>query len=282
MTLLHEAGHAFHAFASHAQPLIWQRHPGSEAAELASMSMELLAAPHLAQPVGYFTPRGSSQRLARAPGGHAAQPGRTSRRWMRSRPGSTPAARAATRRRATRRGSGSASRFERGVDWSGLRAGAGGPLVPPAPHLHVSRSTTSSTASPRSAHSRSGATASQDPASAVARYREALALGAVRGLPEMYRAAGARAHVRRGDDRRAGAAGRGGDRAGPGGAACASRSATRRRRLRAVAWHARVASRACRRKIPCRRARRRGAVCMVPAAERRGWRKKKGSRWRAS
>src|SRR6185503_19028326 len=54
MTLLHEAGHAFHAFASHAQPLIWQRHPGSEAAELASMSMELLAAPHLVQPTGYF------------------------------------------------------------------------------------------------------------------------------------------------------------------------------------------------------------------------------------
>ena len=34
-TLLHEAGHAFHAFASHPQPFIWQRHPGSEAAELA-------------------------------------------------------------------------------------------------------------------------------------------------------------------------------------------------------------------------------------------------------
>ena len=52
MTLLHEAGHAFHAFAAHEQPLIWQRHPGSEAAELASMSMELLAGPHLGQPVG--------------------------------------------------------------------------------------------------------------------------------------------------------------------------------------------------------------------------------------
>jgi oligoendopeptidase F len=32
----------------------------------------------------------------------------------------------------------------------------------------------------------------KDPAGAVARYREALALGAVRSLPEMYRAAGAR------------------------------------------------------------------------------------------
>src|SRR6266496_19892 len=29
MTLLHEAGHAFHAFASHAQPLSWQRCPWS-------------------------------------------------------------------------------------------------------------------------------------------------------------------------------------------------------------------------------------------------------------
>lgn len=53
-TLLHEAGHAFHAFASHAQPLIWQRHPGSESAELASMSMELLANRYLARPTGYL------------------------------------------------------------------------------------------------------------------------------------------------------------------------------------------------------------------------------------
>jgi len=32
-TLLHEAGHAFHAFAAHDLPFIWQRHPGAEAAE---------------------------------------------------------------------------------------------------------------------------------------------------------------------------------------------------------------------------------------------------------
>ena len=75
MTLLHEAGHAFHAFAAHAQPLIWQRHPGSEAAELASMSMELLAAPHLVQPTGYFTAEDARERLAGAPGGRAAEPG---------------------------------------------------------------------------------------------------------------------------------------------------------------------------------------------------------------
>src|SRR6185437_9272665 len=41
-TLLHESGHAFHVFEAHDIPLYWQRHPGSEMAEVASMSMELL------------------------------------------------------------------------------------------------------------------------------------------------------------------------------------------------------------------------------------------------
>ncbi|MCA1669846.1 MAG: M3 family metallopeptidase [Thermomicrobia bacterium] len=42
-TLLHESGHAFHVFEAHHIPLYWQRHTGSEMAEVASMSMELLA-----------------------------------------------------------------------------------------------------------------------------------------------------------------------------------------------------------------------------------------------
>jgi oligoendopeptidase F len=57
MTLLHEAGHAFHAFSAHRQPLIWQRHPSSESAELASMSMELLAAPLLDAPDTFLSSR---------------------------------------------------------------------------------------------------------------------------------------------------------------------------------------------------------------------------------
>ncbi|MBC7842388.1 MAG: M3 family oligoendopeptidase [Gemmatimonadaceae bacterium] len=55
-TLVHEAGHCFHAYLASDQELIWQRGTGSEAAELASMSMELLAAPYFALPVGYYTP----------------------------------------------------------------------------------------------------------------------------------------------------------------------------------------------------------------------------------
>ncbi|HEY0351802.1 MAG TPA: M3 family oligoendopeptidase, partial [Gemmatimonadales bacterium] len=119
MTLLHEAGHAFHAFAAHSLPLIWQRHPGSEAAELASMSMEFLAAPHLTQPAGYF----DSDDARRAwlehledvlislahiasvdafqtwiyTSGQGADPVARDQAWLRLR-----------------------SRFERGVDWSGL------------------------------------------------------------------------------------------------------------------------------------------------------------------
>jgi oligoendopeptidase F len=47
-TLLHEAGHAFHGFESSANlPLLMQQRYGSEMAEVASMSMELLSAPYL-------------------------------------------------------------------------------------------------------------------------------------------------------------------------------------------------------------------------------------------
>ena len=54
-TLVHEAGHCFHDFATHALPYTWQRRTGHEAAELASMSMELLAMPYLVEPSGYYT-----------------------------------------------------------------------------------------------------------------------------------------------------------------------------------------------------------------------------------
>ena len=55
-TLVHEAGHCFHDFATHSLPFTWQRRSGHEAAELASMSMELLAMPYFIAPDGYYTP----------------------------------------------------------------------------------------------------------------------------------------------------------------------------------------------------------------------------------
>jgi oligoendopeptidase F len=190
MTLLHEAGHAFHAFASHRQPLIWQRHPGSEAAELASMSMELLASRHLAQPTGYFTPedhRGAwlehledvllslvhiasvdafqTWIYTSAEGGDAAM---RDEAWLRIR-----------------------ERFEGGVDWSGLERERVARwyrqlhiFMYPFYYIEYGIAQVGALQIWRNSL--------RDPAQAVARYREALALGAVRSLPEMYRAAGAR------------------------------------------------------------------------------------------
>jgi oligoendopeptidase F len=189
MTLLHEAGHAFHAFASHRQPLIWQRHPGSEAAELASMSMELLASPHLAEPTGYFSPedhRGAWLEhledvllsLVHIASVDAFQT------WIYTAPeGGDAAARDEAWLRIR-------SRFERGVDWSGLETQRIARwyrqlhiFMYPFYYIEYGIAQLGALQIWRNSL--------RDHAGAVARYREALALGAVRSLPEMYRAAGA-------------------------------------------------------------------------------------------
>lgn len=55
-TLLHEAGHAFHAFATLDLPLIWQTRAPMEFNEVASMALELLAGPYLpAEKGGFYT-----------------------------------------------------------------------------------------------------------------------------------------------------------------------------------------------------------------------------------
>jgi len=46
-TMVHEAGHAFHSMLSRDEPLVAYRHPPIEFAEVASMSMELIAHPFL-------------------------------------------------------------------------------------------------------------------------------------------------------------------------------------------------------------------------------------------
>jgi oligoendopeptidase F len=53
-TLLHEGGHAFHVFESRVLPYYAQTNVPTEFAEVASMSMELLASPYLAKPYGGF------------------------------------------------------------------------------------------------------------------------------------------------------------------------------------------------------------------------------------
>ncbi len=189
MTLLHEAGHAFHAFAAHAQPLIWQRHPGSEAAELASMSMELLAAPHLVKPVGFFSEKDHLRAwlehledillsLAHIASVDAFQT------WIYT---SDQGGDAAARDEAWLR---IRSRFERGVDWSGLERERVARwyrqlhiFLYPFYYIEYGIAQIGALQVWRNSL--------RDPVAAVARYREALAMGAVRGLPDIYRAAGA-------------------------------------------------------------------------------------------
>ncbi len=56
-TMIHEGGHAFHTFESAVQPYSQQLEITMEVAELASMSMELLAAPYMSQDKGgFYTP----------------------------------------------------------------------------------------------------------------------------------------------------------------------------------------------------------------------------------
>ena len=190
MTVLHEAGHAFHAFASHPLPLIWQRHPGSEAAELASMSMEFLASPHLAQPVGYFDAAEARSAwlehledvllslvhiasvdafqtwiYTSGQGGDARA---RDEAWLRIR-----------------------QRFERGVDWSGLEQERVARwyrqlhiFMYPFYYIEYGIAQIGALQVWRNSL--------DNPAKAVAHYREALALGATRSLPDIYSAAGAR------------------------------------------------------------------------------------------
>ncbi|VAW30851.1 Oligoendopeptidase F [hydrothermal vent metagenome] len=64
-TMLHEAGHAFHVFETANLPLIWQTDPPMEFCEVASMSMELLAAPYLTNQHGgfYTSPQAAQARI---------------------------------------------------------------------------------------------------------------------------------------------------------------------------------------------------------------------------
>ena len=188
-TLLHEAGHAFHAFAAHEQPLIWQRHPGSEAAELASMSMELLAAPHLTQPVGYFTPDDArSARLEHLEDVllslvHIASVDAFQTWIYTSGAGGDADARDAEWLRLR-------TRFERGADWSGLEQERVARwyrqlhvFLYPFYYIEYGIAQIGALQIWRNSL--------ENPGAAVARYRQALALGAVHGLPEIYRTAGA-------------------------------------------------------------------------------------------
>jgi len=188
-TLVHEAGHCFHAFASAPLPYIWQRGTGSEAAELASMTMELLAAPYLARPEGFYT-RSDVRRawiehledvlssLAHIASVDAFQS------WIYT---SGEGHDAAARDRAWLR---IRARFDPGVDWSGLEAERVARWyrqlhIFEEPFYYIEYGIAQLGALQIWRRSLT------DPDGAVRAYKAALALGGTRSLPEIYRAAGA-------------------------------------------------------------------------------------------
>ena len=189
-TLVHEAGHSFHDFASHRQPYVWQRSVSHEAAELASMSMELLATPHLELPTGYYPPdearTATIERLedVLVTLAHIASVDAFQAWIYTSGQGGDAASRDAAWLDLR-------ARFERGVDWTGLEKERVARWyrqlhIFEYPFYYIEYGIAQLGALQLWRASLT------DPAGTIARYREALSLGGTVTLPEMYRTAGAK------------------------------------------------------------------------------------------
>ncbi|HSS60714.1 MAG TPA: M3 family oligoendopeptidase [Candidatus Limnocylindrales bacterium] len=191
-TLLHEAGHSFHVFETSSLPLIFQRHPGAEMAEVASMSMELLASPYIDRGHGGYYSEADAHRARRALleravhfFTHCASVD-AFQQWIYTNPDGRDADARDQKWLELRR------RFEGdSVDWSGLDAERIArwyfqPHLFEYPFYYIEYGIAQLGALQVWRNSLS------DRHDAVSRYRAALALGATRSLPELYRTAGAR------------------------------------------------------------------------------------------
>ncbi len=191
-TLLHEAGHAFHNFETAHLPYHQQRHAPIEFAEVASMAMELLAAPYLrAADGGYYDEAGYARaRIEHLEGILTFWPYMAVvdgfQHWAYTNPHAAddPAACDAAWDRLW-------TRFMPGVDWSGLTdervtGWHRKQHIYRYPFYYVEYGL-----------AQLGAVqvwrnALADQAGAVAAYRRGLALGGTVTLPELFAAAGAR------------------------------------------------------------------------------------------
>ena len=191
-TILHESGHAFHNFERLRLPYFQQRIPGLEFAEVASMSMELLASPYLdAQPNGFYPPEAARRfRIAHLEHILAFWPYMAVvdafQHWVYTHhdQATDPASCDAEWLRLWRR-------YLPGVDWSGLdeQAMTGWQRKQhihryPLYYIEYGVAQLGAVQVWRSALS--------DPALALSQYRQALRLGGTATLPELYQAAGAR------------------------------------------------------------------------------------------
>ena len=191
-TLLHEGGHAFHVFETAHLPYVQQTQVGMEFAEVASMAMELLAAPYLADAnAGFYTPQQAAQaRIEYLDSALHFWPYMAVvdafQHWVYENP-------------AAARHAGQCDaqwlelwqRFMPGTDWSGLEdmlvSGWQRKLhILQSPFYYVEYGMAQLGAFQVWRNARS------DQAGAVAAYRQALSLGGTVSLPELYAAAGAK------------------------------------------------------------------------------------------
>lgn len=189
--LLHEIGHAVHAFEVFALPLSFQRWQGAEMGELAAMTMELLAAPFLEQSRGGFydatdARRARADQLERILSGLAwIAVVDAFQHWLYTdEAGRDREARDAAWSRLV-------ARFMPGADWTGLTAEQAATrdrqmhlFLFPFYYIEYGIAQVGALQIWRASRA--------DPVAAVAAYRRGLALGGTRTLPELFVAAGAR------------------------------------------------------------------------------------------
>ncbi len=191
-TLIHEGGHSFHVFEAAHLPYYHQLAVGMEFAEVASMSMELLASPYLVASQGGFY---SDKDAARARIEHLEDAVTfwpymvvvdAFQHWAYTHP-----AQAADPANCDRQWAELWQRYQVGVDWSGLNeAMVTGwqrkQHIFEVPFYYVEYGLASLGAFQVYRNAR------QDQGAAVAAYRRALALGGTVPIPKLYEAAGAR------------------------------------------------------------------------------------------
>ena len=191
-TLLHESGHAFHSLEASKLPLLFQRHPGSEMAEVASMSMELLGAPFIGRDSGgYYNEEDARRSRAELLEGivlffpHCASVD-AFQHWIYTDTNGRSADARDQKWLELRR------RFEGpSVDWSGLDAERVARWYQ-QPHFFGSPFYYIEYGIAQLGALQVWRNSLQDGGQAVRRYREALALGATKPLPDLFKAAGAR------------------------------------------------------------------------------------------
>ncbi len=190
--LVHEAGHAFHSLASaERNDLIWNFYPGMEFAEVASQTMELLTLPYLHEDNGGFynqedATRAKQEGLDRVLGAlpRLAQAD-AFQHWLYA-----DAPEDVSTEEIDAKWTELSERFSPGLDWSGLEhiRAKGWQYF----HIFVVPFYMLEYAFAWLGAVQIWQNVLHDPQAALKRYREALALGGTRPLPELFEAAGAK------------------------------------------------------------------------------------------